>query len=1201
VTKPFQPGPASGSCKKCGTPLGRFAPSGVCPRCLLQAGLLDAGHAVTTDARGESASASPSGERSPERFGDYELLEEIASGGMGIVYRARQVSLNRIVALKMILTGQFAREAEIKRFRAEAEAAAQLDHPNIVPIYEVGERNGHHFFSMRFMEGGTLTARISDPKCSLSHEAAARLLVKVCRAVHFAHQRGILHRDLKPGNILLSAEGEPCVSDFGLAKFLEGASEATVSGAVLGSPSYMAPEQAAGKPAQVTTSVDVYSLGAILYEMLTGQPPFRAETPLATLQQVVEQEPKRPSSLNLRADRDLETICLMCLEKDPARRYGSAELLAEDLERWLRHEPIRARQSSLTKRLRKWIRRHPATAALLLLCGLALLAFVLGQTVMSLRLNRANTQVNATNRRLHASLHELQWRRADEASQTGERDEAIAWFSHFVRQDPNDAVAAGRLLSLLSACNFPVLLFPPLVHDSHIAAIDFGQSGKRLVTVTTGKTAKLWNVQTGEAEIELLHSAALTHGVLCGDNDQRLLTISAEPKARLWDLKSRQALSEFDLGPVDERLVGRQVLLTRDRRGLAINVESNAVGVLDAESGAWVLPPERLTETIRAFALSQDGQLLATGSRSEIKLWDVVSHKPKLSSVTVNGLRALRFSEDGRWLAYLAEGGLWMMDTTVGTCNPQIDVPAFQIAYVGNTNDLVLYDETGTLLLFDFHVGKNRGSPFGQLETDWQRYPVLQFALFKSKGADRLLLLDTATGRPGSEAFFHDGWIMHSQLHPTGKVVATTAQDRTARIWSVQMQRSEPITLAVGDAVWEAQWNPEGDKIISVSVRNNVTTLQVWHGHTGAPLTQPRQPGESISMGAWSLDGSRFATGSSDGSVRILNGATGEPITRSLRHSGPVLALVFSPDGKMLASAADDNSVRLWDGHTGAAWGAPLPHSHAPLRIAFSRDSHRLASAAQDGTVRVWSVPEGKLLLGPLQHEGTCWVAAFSPDGRVLVSTSSDGTARFWDSATGQPLRPPIRHESAVLWAAFSPDGQAIATSTDSGIVRVWEAATGNPLSGPMRHPGRIWTVKWSPNGQFLATICTDGNARIWNAASGHLAAEPFGHEKEVRRVQFSPDMRRLLTAAFDGKIKIWELACLRPPTPAPDWLPELAEALGGKRIGERDAPETVAGNSLQLVQQRITQAATTNKYYSAWANWMLQERLQSPVKSFQP
>jgi hypothetical protein len=310
----------------------------------------------------EHASAGLSSGTKIRYFGDYELLEEIARGGMGVVYRARQVSLNRRVALKMILAGELASEADVRRFQREAEAAANLDHPNIVPIHEIGQHDGQHYFSMKLIDGTNLTQRM--PDFVRDPRAAVKVMVKIARAVYTAHQHGVLHRDLKPSNVLLDARNEPYVSDFGLAKQVDGRNPQTRTGLILGTPNYMAPEQARSEKS-LTTAVDVYGLGAILYEMLTGRPPFRAETELDTILQVLERDPPRPRTLNPHIDSDLETICLKCLEKEPGNRYSSALALAEDLERWRDGQTIQARPSGPAKRLSKWVKRNPTLTILL--------------------------------------------------------------------------------------------------------------------------------------------------------------------------------------------------------------------------------------------------------------------------------------------------------------------------------------------------------------------------------------------------------------------------------------------------------------------------------------------------------------------------------------------------------------------------------------------------------------------------------------------------------------------------------------------------------------------------------------------------------------------------------------------------------------------------------------------------------------------
>src|SRR5881409_99404 len=378
-------------CRKCGAKIFSDAPKGLCIACVLEKALgVEAETLVATVvdpglaeqlARDEATGAPPvkiaahAGELLGE-LGDYELLEVVGRGGQGVVFRARQKSLNRIVALKVIGLGQWASKAHLKRFRREAEAAASLEHPGIVPIHEVGERDGSCYFSMKFIEGGQLDEMVRRQPMPIRQ--AAELIAKVARTVHYAHEHGILHRDIKPGNILLDAKGEPHLTDFGLARLLETESTVTRTMEVMGTPSYMAPEQALGENAAVSSATDVYGLGAVLYQLLTGQPPFAGGTTYETIKLLLDTELRQPRLLNPKIDRDLSTICLKCLEKDPRRRYSSALSLAEDLDRWLKHEPIRARRTGVFTRGKKWVRRNPSIAVMAAM--LLALALPLGVT-----------------------------------------------------------------------------------------------------------------------------------------------------------------------------------------------------------------------------------------------------------------------------------------------------------------------------------------------------------------------------------------------------------------------------------------------------------------------------------------------------------------------------------------------------------------------------------------------------------------------------------------------------------------------------------------------------------------------------------------------------------------------------------------------------------------------------------------------------
>jgi hypothetical protein len=506
----------------------------------------------------------PTADGPGRRLGNYVLLEEIARGGMGVVYRARHISLNRVVALKLIRTGEFASDEEQRRFHDEAKHTAQLDHPHIVPIYEVGDHQGLPYFSMKFIDGGSLAGHL--PRFRQDVRRAVGLLVTVAEAVHYAHQHGILHRDLKPANILIDENDQPYITDFGLAKRVEtSATGPTLSGAIVGTPCYMAPEQAGGHGRQVTTAADVYALGAILYELLTGRPPFQAESALGVLAQVLEQEPQRPGELNPNVDRDLELICLKCLAKDPRERYPSADALAADLKHWELGEPVSVRPPALAVVLRTWLRQNFGAARWMVAIGLVA-GILLGLT-FRLRVIHPRYLAPATDAYAHLPGVDPPWL-------------AMSW------QLPDWLLAVLGLVEIAIACGLglaTVLLVRPKTRGAEVA-----------VGVVTGvvMAVVLFSMSVG-------WEAVILSSVVPADADLRLLAEAAG--ADQADAPARQRLLETypDLKQVPP-----------DKRGRVLYDKIRADLVVGIPLGLWM---GLLWATALAVALSLGGTVAAGG------------------------------------------------------------------------------------------------------------------------------------------------------------------------------------------------------------------------------------------------------------------------------------------------------------------------------------------------------------------------------------------------------------------------------------------------------------------------------------------------------------------------------------------------------------------------------------------------------------
>jgi WD40 repeat protein len=1093
-------------------------------------------------------------------FGDYELIQEIARGGMGVVYEARQNSLNRTVALKMILAGQLATDAEVQRFQQEAEAAANLDHPNIVPIHEVGQYKGRHYFTMKLVEGGALADHLA--RLRVDHRASVRIMAKVARGVHFAHQRGILHRDLKPANILLDAAGEPHVTDFGLAKRVDREAGLTITkpGGILGTPAYMSPEQAQGEQ-QLTTATDIYSLGAILYALLTGQPPFRGATPLDVLLQLRDKEPAPPRSVDRSVPRDLETICLKCLEKDPLARYTSADALADDLDRWLAGKPIEARPVTTTERLVKWSRRQPLLAGSL---GTVVVA-VLGLLILAGFLWK-NAEARAE------AVKDLGQAKTELAQVDTERQQAEAKKSEAEKLADEQRKLADQQKALAEKIAVQVEQLQKAADEAQERLATADRAARRTTYV---------------ADMQLAHAA-------WKDENVALVNELLE--------KQRPTAGADDLRGFEWRYLWRQSHL-EVRQWMTIEPPSNSLA--------------------NGIAVSPDGKTVATASSEAIRLWNLADGRLVKTIDTKNlGCLGLRFSDGGRQLTVAAKKpaadiGKFMQQSVVG---PAMKMEKLTLATLGEQVEFRVWnlDDDKPPAILPLDAAKLPGplqttfvgGMFAQHEGD----AMFVSCVAGSADGKWLALCGARTDVPGGNRNKSSEilggklliWdvekaqvvatqnapmvIISAAFSPDGKKLAIGNSDGAVGIGEPDLAQPPQLLLGHRGYVNALRFSTDGNRLISGAADGKII---VWDAVAGKEMRQLRGHILPVTWLDLVPNSDLLVSSSFDGNLKLwdLAGPAQPQVLRG--HNAAIRSLAFSKDASELISVDDQQAIITWDVTEGMrkreqkpgpgysynpnrrlsldgsvmAWtegqrdtiryrptagGAEKTISwkgHVPFEVAISPDNQFIVARdlKADGGMAVWRIADGEQL-ATLDKTVTGVVASptFSPDG-VQIAAGAIGGLLIWDWKGGQFETITPQKDAQFSQVAYSRDGRRLAVAVHSGtglsvtsVVVIIDVASKQVIAH-CQGAVRFGTgMAFSPDGTRLATIGISASQqavfKLWDTVTGRETFSAALPPSIVTAVAFSPDGHRLaaaiqaidITAALTGRqipsdIHIWD------------------------------------------------------------------------------
>lgn len=1026
-------------CQSCGNRLvDEGLELGICAACILRQGLLSSIQSMPT----VIGHTIP-----PRQFGQYELLEEIGRGGMGVVYKARQQSLNRTVAIKLLVSGAYSSESLLHRFQTEAEAAASLQHPGIVAIYECGEHDNQPYYAMEYVDGQNLS-EVSGGK-PLAPVVAANHVRAIAEAVQYAHDRGILHRDLKPSNVLINADGRPRITDFGLAKRLHDNTDMTMAGQMLGSPNYAFPEQVAGRQQELGVRSDVYSLGALFYHLLTGRPPFLAGTMPETVRLVQETEPIPPRALNPDVPADLDTICLKCLEKDPERRYGTARELADELSRFLKGEPILARPISTLERGWRWCCRHPAPAGLAATIVLALTATstVFYTSARQIELARAKEQSArlAAEENLYAANMQaisrsfltvtgsdprsLREKLEHSRPHPGEVDQRSFEWRYFWTQLQSDALAALR------------------GHQHTIDSVHYSADGGRLATRSQDGVLKIWQVATRQELHSLVGVAAI--GGFVSDGTQLIFSRENHSVWRL-DLSTHEAT--LLLSPV-----GPLVGIVDDGRQ-AVVLDQDGLPVLQALNAATNPPAglRRASEAVTALSRSGNRAAVAGRSRPGISVVEVATgrHLPVIADP--RPVIGLAFSPDGRQLVTSSFDGVlkfWNTDTGLLLREQRVFLdPVWAMCYSPDGLQFAAAGNNREVKLWDAQTGREIETLHGHSSTVRSIAFAPDGRHLASGSEDEIVLLwPTRVARLPTEMprlLRGPGYLDRTpsfNFSPDSQTFVGTAADGTVKVWRTD---TTEVLATIPVEARTVAFSPDGRSVLTEEYGGQVQRWSIGgrqldaRGQTRALFanwqTDPLTPAERVALVA-----DQAETRAECRLCEIPNARDG--IFAGAIDSTPTIAM--APDGRTMFIGQPTGMVEVWDVNNQTRRFTFKAHKMSVTALAVSFDGRHLATGSLDNSTQLWEADTGRHLATFYEHNRPVWALAFSPDGRTLAAGSCDKEIILCSTTLRQhvaslPLYTgvPQGFEQEVRLMRFSPDGNILAAALGDGTLRFFRA-----------------------------------------------------------------------------------------------------------------------------------------------------------------